>query len=53
MQNYQAQGAPPSDPQNSPPLQIPGYAPGQNHVVIVVLHFAVLQCFEMKCEHKI
>ena len=27
MQNFQALGAPPPDPQNSPPLQISGYIP--------------------------
>ena len=27
MQNFQELGAPPPDPQISPPLRIPGYAP--------------------------
>ena len=27
MQNFRALGAPPPDPQNSPPLRISGYAP--------------------------
>ena len=28
MQNFRALGAPPPDPQDSPPLRISGYAPG-------------------------
>ena len=32
MQNFRALGAPPPDPQNSPPLRISGYAPASNPI---------------------
>ena len=32
MQNFRTLGAPPPDPQNSPPLRISGYTPGVSDV---------------------
>ena len=36
MQNFQALGAPPPDPQTQPPLQISGYTPG-NFVLFIII----------------
>ena len=38
MQNFWALGAPPPDPQNSPPLRISGYAPGVQRQMMEVVY---------------
>ena len=36
MQKIPALGAPPPDPQNSPPLRISGYVPGRGYSVCLI-----------------
>ena len=50
-QNFRAPGAPPLDPQKSPPpLQISGYAPESNHVfallIFMPLEFSLMPDFK-------
>ena len=44
MQNFRALGAPPPDPQNSPPLRISGYAPVLLHVLLWYFRKKSKQC---------